>query len=222
MLNQGKDKIDKLKVDLTKGNGVTNLKKSDIEQLLDNKVKGVLVSTTNVKPKPQTGKEKTKQETKCTSTRITQDTIYSSQQDSKGFDYKTLYEKEKEEVRMLVEKEKGYRKEIEYLRTELDKSSSTSEIKKLRQLEMDKEILTQTVHEFIIKTSKYVPFGCFGDRISIQEIDSFFNYLNTYLAKLINDNKILNKEKYQGSDSKVVKVSEAFNNLFESPPVRYL
>jgi hypothetical protein len=229
-MKQSKEQINKLKIDLRgMSNGIINLKSCENENhnvqgsTEPTKVKGIITSTTGVRQsKPGSAVKPTS--AKSTTERVFVPTtpVVAVSQDKQP-DYRMLYEKQKEEVKVMMEAENSYRKQIEQLKLLVDKGQSSGDfVKKIKEVEMDKEALLLTVLEFIKKTSKYVPFFV-GNNITTKEIDGYFNYLEGYLSKLVTDNKTLNKERYQAGssgiagESKLIKFNDALNNILESP-----
>jgi hypothetical protein len=119
---------------------------------------------------------------------------YSDLKTTQSNDYKALYEKQKEEMGMLMDREKNYKREIDHLRRELDENKrhnggASEANKRLKEVESEKETLMLKILEFIKKTSKYVPYNYSGDKISVRDIEKFLVNLDSFLVKLITDNK---------------------------------
>jgi hypothetical protein len=138
-------------------------------------------------------------------------------------DYKILYDKKKEEMHKLLDKEKNYKRVIELLQRELDgRRDSNSKLKKLKEVESEKEELRLSVLEFIKNTSKYVPYNYSGDKITVREIQKFLTNLDSFLVQLVSENNAIRKpnKNNPNPDGKLIKFNEVVQHLNTDTNIR--
>jgi hypothetical protein len=136
--------------------------------------------------------------------------LYEENPESKSMhlDYKLLFEKQKTEINVLQEKANIDKKEIEYLKRQLEETKrpkhedKNSEIyKKLKDIENEKEYLNFKIFEFMQKTAKYVPCDYKGEKPSLKEIERYLNNVDVFIGKLVSDNKYLTNGKSHNSNN---------------------